>query len=607
MVSSMTRRVYPAIMVLTCAMSAQVALADGCKVANYGTLPVEVVGGRATTMVKINGRDTRLMLDTGAFYNVMSRANADAMGLKLEMAPVGLSAGGVGGSAGLSLTHVKDFGILGASLHNIEFLVGGSDVGMGILGANLLDLADLDLDLAQGKLGILKPSLGCQKLSMAYWAKGGSEEVKLLSNNSGARQSEITVMVNGKPVRAMLDTGAPTTVITRKAAARTGIDLSPEALKSAGMTSGFGKKHYQAWIARVALYQIGSESIQNSRMTVIDGDIEDGSEPDEMLLGLDFILSHHIWVANSQRKIYFSYNGGRVSAHDKASEMSAASTPGAPTGEEPKTAQAYALRGQAKLTRGDTAGAVDDLDKAIAMAPNAPASADFYYARARAKMTSSEGKRIPAATVETALSDLDMALQLAPDQPEVLIMRARLHLMRGLRDKAERDKGEADVATLRSKLPAGSALVRPLVSMLIETGQPVLALPLLDDWLRLHPEDSATNSMLNLRCWARGLAGTMLEEAAQDCRKVIKREGPKPAYLDSQSLVELRLGHNQAALDGYQQVLAQAPGMGWARYGQALAKLRLGQAEAGQAELAAVTAANPNIVAQAKRFGLTPP
>ena len=31
-----------------------------------------------------------------------------------------------------------------------------------------------------------------------------------------------------------------------------------------------------------------------------------------MLIGADFFLSHHVYVANSQRKLYFTYNGGPV-------------------------------------------------------------------------------------------------------------------------------------------------------------------------------------------------------------------------------------------------------------------------------------------------------
>ena len=50
------------------------ALAEQCKVANFGTLPVELQGARATTIAKINGRDTPFILDTGAWFSIMSRA-----------------------------------------------------------------------------------------------------------------------------------------------------------------------------------------------------------------------------------------------------------------------------------------------------------------------------------------------------------------------------------------------------------------------------------------------------------------------------------------------------------------------------------------------------
>ena len=73
-------------MVRLCCMGIGVLLAgqawaDDCHLKDYGTLPVEMVGSRATTMVKINGTDTRFILDTGAFFNFMSKANADTLGL----------------------------------------------------------------------------------------------------------------------------------------------------------------------------------------------------------------------------------------------------------------------------------------------------------------------------------------------------------------------------------------------------------------------------------------------------------------------------------------------------------------------------------------------
>src|SRR5277367_5988087 len=77
------------------------AWADDCHLRDYGTLPVEMVGSRATTMVKINGTDTRFILDTGAFFNFMSSANAASLGLKLQAAPFGYRMGGVGGDASI--------------------------------------------------------------------------------------------------------------------------------------------------------------------------------------------------------------------------------------------------------------------------------------------------------------------------------------------------------------------------------------------------------------------------------------------------------------------------------------------------------------------------
>ena len=103
------------------------AWADGCQLEEYGTLPVEMIGNRAITTVKINGADTHFILDTGAFFNTMSSANALSLGLKLQSAPFGLRISGIGGSASVQQAHVKQFGILGTTLENIDFIVGGSD------------------------------------------------------------------------------------------------------------------------------------------------------------------------------------------------------------------------------------------------------------------------------------------------------------------------------------------------------------------------------------------------------------------------------------------------------------------------------------------------
>ena len=563
--------------------------AGQCQLERYGTLPVEMLGGRATTMVKINGADTRFALDTGAFFNIMSNASASSLGLKRRALPFGFHISGIGGAADAQYTRVKEFGILGTTLNNIDFLVGGSDAGYGLLGANLLDFADLEIDMAHGKFTLFKVD-GCDKRPLAYWSQGRDYFMADIEPTGREidRRTFIKVTINGKELRAMIDSGAYATVLTRSAAERVGIDLHAPDVKKDFSVSGFGAKTVPAWIVRIDAFSVGTETIQHSQMQVIDGSF--GDSRTDMLLGLDYLLAHHMFIANSQRKAYFTYNGGRVFAYaDAPSDSDKPDTGNAANGAAPKTAPDYALRGEAYLSRGEPKSAVADLNEAIRLAPN---QADYYVARARALWADKQS--------DAALTDLNKSLSLDPKNLDALLLRANLHLMH-----KDRISATADVAAASSLAPAGSTEARSIAAMYIQLDRPGNALPLLDDWIRLHENDATLGIALNDRCWARALANQMLDEALQDCRKAIKRDGEIPAYLDSLGLVQLRLGHYPESIKAYEQAVAQRPRSAWSRYGLGLAKIHSGQTDAGKADLAAARALSPDIEARAIKYGLT--
>jgi predicted aspartyl protease/tetratricopeptide (TPR) repeat protein len=566
------------------------ALAETCQVGDFGALPVEMVGDRATTSVSINGQNTRLFLDTGAWFSIMSRANAADLKLRTSMLPFGMRGSGIGGSFSEELVRIKDFGILGGTLHNIEFLVGGSDTGSGLIGANFLDAVDLDIDLAHGKLHLMRPD-GCGARPMAYWVTDGNFQTAdlLSSRNQHDHRSFVNVVINGKKVRALLDSGAVTTTLTREAAERVGLDLSAPDVKASGRISGFGAKSFQSWQVPVDSYSIGTETISHSKVLVMDGRIGMGEDAPDMLLGVDFFLAHHIYVANSQGKIYFTYNGGRVFSLAQApSDDGKLDAAAAGAADAPKTADDYALRGQADLSRGETAAALADLDKAIGMGPG---NADWYATRARVHLLLGQP--------DTAMGDLDQAIKLDPDDVGSLLQRARLKL-------AHKDKAgaESDMTAARQLAQPGSQQSRVIAQFYIATGQPADALPLLDDWIRLHGNDHGLGSALNDRCRARAFANVMLDKALKDCRKAIKLDGANTAYLDSEALVQLRLQDYADAITGFEQVLAQQPRSAWARYGLGLAKIRSGSVDAGNADLAAAKAINPQIAARFEQDGI---
>src|SRR6185437_11395723 len=259
---------------------------------------------------------------------------------------------------------------------------------------------------------------GCQKSALAYWSTGRNYQVADLHagyGNGNDRRSFVDVTINGRNFRALLDSGATATLIDRRAAERAGIDLDESGVKAGPRIHGIGDKSDQTWIVPVDKFSVGTETIQHSQMLVMDGGIGDGST--DILLGVDFMLAHHIYIANSQKKMYFTYNGGRVFSLDTSSigtnGPSAAAAKDA--GDEPRAAADYALRGQARLARGELANARSDLDAAIRLDPN---NANDYLIRARDLAASKQP--------DAALADLDKAIQLDPKNFDALLMRARM-------------------------------------------------------------------------------------------------------------------------------------------------------------------------------------
>ena len=572
-------------------LTAGQAVADGCNLNQFGTLQVEMIGYRPTTMIKINGADTRFIIDTGAFFNSMSSATADALKLDSRYSPFGFRITGVGGDAKAKIASVKDFGIIGTTLHDVDFIVGGTDIRYGLLGVNLLNAADLEIDLAGGKM-ILFRAKDCDEANLAYWVKeGGEYNVADLdpSDNSGERSISLTVMVNGKKVRAEIDSGAGATVISRSAAERVGINLNAPDTKTGSQNYGIGTRAVKSWIANIDSFSVGTETIRHSQMQVIDGDILGDTE---MLLGVDFLLAHHMLVANSLGKIYFSYNGGRIFSLATApadSGKSDVDTAADDKSTAPKTANDYALLGEAHLSRGETKAALADLDEAIRMAPD---QASYYAARAQTQARLKQ----PAA----ALADVDKSLNLDPKNVDTVLLRAEIRA-----DANDHQGAMADTATAASLIPPGSGEARSIADLYIHLEEPAAALPVLDGWIKSHDNDGLLGSTLNERCWASGLSNQRLEDALEDCRKAIARDGENGAYLDSLGMVELRLGHYAESIKAYQKALASKSEFAWTRYGLGIARLRDGQTEAGNADLAAARALDPQIDALAQKYGLT--
>ncbi|MGP8227807.1 MAG: aspartyl protease family protein [Steroidobacteraceae bacterium] len=458
-----------------------------CQISRIVDLPVTMHSLRPTIPVKINDRDAKFVLDSGAFYSLMSSATAAEYHLKLTPAPFGFWITGIGGSAEAKIATVKEFTLAGIAIKNVEFLVGGSEVAAyeGLLGQNFLQNFDVEYDLASGAIRLFRTE-ACEHTILAYWLKPG-QDYSAMHIDAIDRADPHTIgvaYVNGQRIRVAFDTGAFTSLLTARAAARAGIKPDSAGVVEAGYSGGVGRGRVKTYIARFDSFKIGdSEEIKNARLRFADLDLKFA----DLLLGADFFVSHRIFVANREHTLYLSYNGGPVFDLSKGSNAATAANPTEQSdahdgGTQPATeapaavtdAAQIARRGSALAARREFAAALADLSKAVELSPDEP---EYYFERANAYRANGQA--------DLALADFDHAISLKNDFLPAYLPRAELRLR------------QKDQAAAMTELDALDRLAPPQADLRISLAelygreeQFSLAMVQYDLWMKNHPDDS---------------------------------------------------------------------------------------------------------------------
>ena len=611
------------------------AAAPACQLQQLGLLPVDMQGLRPIVSTKINGVEARFILDTGSFYSIMWRDAAEQYHL-----PVGTLANGsfyvqgLGGSEKGQVATVDKFEFLGIPLRKVQFIVidqsGENDIA-GLLGQNLLRVTDMEYDLANGNVRFFKP-VGCKDQPLAYWAVSTPYSfVRLQSMDVQEPRLRADVMINGRRMTAIFDTGASQSWLSLEAAKRAGIIPSSPGVRFLGISyGGIGPAPAKAWIAPIDSFQVGGEKVTHTHLLIGDFDSRDpdgfqASEPD-MLLGDDFFLSHRVYVAYGQRKLYFTYNGGplfNLNLPEFASRTGKAA-PGpatahaSPTASEqqgsdaPTDADGFRRRGMAFATMREFDRALADLTRACELAPK---NAENHLERGEIYVKDGQ--------FQSALQDFDAAITLQPDDIHAHLRRAEL-----LHSHPDADPAAAG-SEVKADIDAVSRLVSPaagehleLSSLYGDIGDYPDAMGQIDQWLDHHrlPDDQATG--LNERCWRRAVANRDLHDALEDCNHALALRpraeastgsligadlAPQnPAILDTRGLVYVRLGNFKDAIRDYDSALSIDSNMPTSLYGRGLAELRLGDKVRGEADIAAAEKLDAGIAKRFASMGLAP-
>lgn len=270
---------------------------------------------------KINGEDAKLLIDSGSYLSSISSSAAEQYKLQ-----IGMSSSRSTPSAAV----VRKFTIANVDVNNLEFQVTGNQDGdgnVGLLGQSFLERWDVEYDLANGMVRLMTDD-DCHNTFLAYWVTPG-QAYTTMSIHSASTKEPLTMgvaYVNGVKIRVTFDTGAPQSVLSLKAAERAGVKFDSAGVVDGGPTRGVGRNLVKSYIAPFDSFKFeNGEEIRHTRLRVADLNMDS-----DMLLGADFFLSHRVFVANSQNKLYFTYIGGPVFNLMTASQAQAASQPTTP-------------------------------------------------------------------------------------------------------------------------------------------------------------------------------------------------------------------------------------------------------------------------------------
>jgi len=554
-------------------------------------LPVTLIDGRPIIELGFNGTPKPLLVDSGAFYSVITPAVADELQLPTRSGQ-GLRLSTLGGHLRARISTVRQLQLGQGTVADVEFIHGLNEVGggaVGVVGRNVLGVADTEYDLGHGRVRVIRSAPDCRDDQLAYWAADEPvDELPLVKVSDGLRPPIIVpIEINGRRVHALLDTGAGGVLIDR------GLLSSEEQarLVPTRPVGGGGSGGLAGWSIRLHTVTLGRDTLHE-----VPAGVSDLKDRDyQVLVGVDWFLSHRLIVSPQRGKLLVTRLAGPVFPEPPAEHAAPGTPPAAePFAPEPALDQPGPLmrRGMAALGRHNFAQATADLDAAVALAPT---DATLHLNRARVRLAMKRR--------DEALVDLDQALSLLPTMNDARLLRARARQEAGDATGAREDLRQLQLAL--SPQAHAHAAMGDLWDALGETDT---ALAEWDRWLAAHESDGGRGRVLTSRCWAQlsdaGADARRLTQAEADCQQAVELQPLDGMMHEHLGWARLRRGDAAGALSAFDRAIELLPSGAQAWLGRAVVHQQAGRPDAAAADLVMARQRQADVVSHLRRAPL---
>lgn len=552
--------------------------------------------GTPVVSLRLDGKQRDVLLDTGGFWSLIDPAITRFYPHHRSRVVGQLGLQGIPLTKAVTLPSVE---IGSEKISDVDFFEEPSNYipTAATLGANWLSRWDVEIDPVARQATFFPPS-HCRGEIM-NWPHSDLAVIPV-SIDRGERLVSIPLELDGKTLRALIDTGSPETFLSARAAkALFGIEGASSVVETDTDRAGRPREVYRHRFHTLKMGGI----VFNDPWLVIAPMV--GNDPD-IILGMHDLASLHLYFAYGEQKLYASTIRG-----DMAARQGEAPPATAGNGAIALTnARDYLLSAEDALKRRDYDGAKAALDSAVLANPG---DGEAYLERA--ELFSLEGRR------DRAFDDVNRAMAVEPKKALSFVVRSELYILAGDPDHALADasaaialdpkletahaaraeayaaKGEWEHA-MQDSTAAIRIAPRSVTGYLSRSriyelaGDYAHALEDADQAVHLQPKSATA---LNARCW-NGAILARLDIALDDCNAAVALRPYSAEILDSRAFVNLKAGKYDLALADYDAALAINPRLASSLYGRGLAKQGKGDPGGGKADLAAARAIDPDIV-----------
>jgi hypothetical protein len=306
-------------------LCANPAWADCAPLRMINTVKMESVGDgeRLLVPVIINGTPEKLILDTGGATTQLSPGVVKELGLRLEQSHIALF--DLYGNASNNQVTVKTFELGRQKGQNFVLQVSASpEFGSGAAGLFSSDFFlayDVDLDFGAGRMNFFSQDHCAGRVT--YWPERPLSVVKFTLEGADIN---VPVTVDGHALTAVLDTGAPRTVMTTTVASDV-FGLIPgnaDTPMTGASDTESGIKYY---VHKFAGLSFEGLTVANPGITIMTDRMGAGPgvfkssirgvlndpynhvQADRLIIGMDVLSRLHVYIAYREKKLYITPAG----------------------------------------------------------------------------------------------------------------------------------------------------------------------------------------------------------------------------------------------------------------------------------------------------------